>query len=67
MKNLTPQPPSLQGKGEHEIFLLSSSPDRAGAGGGVKYYPLLLAGEGLGEGLNITPLSLQGRGREGVE
>ena len=33
-ENLTPQPPSLQGKGEPEILL--PSPLRGGVGGGVK-------------------------------
>ncbi|HBY81226.1 MAG TPA: hypothetical protein DEG47_30465 [Cyanobacteria bacterium UBA11148] len=46
-KNLTPQPPSLQGKGEPEILL--PSPTRRGVGGEVKT-------------INLAPLSLQERG-----
>ena len=35
LKNLTPQPPSLQGKGEQDFLL--PSPLRGGVGGGVKW------------------------------
>jgi hypothetical protein len=39
-KNLTPQPPSLVGKGEPELLL--PSPVRGGVGGGVK--PIIATG-----------------------
>ena len=59
-KNLTPQPPSLQGKGEYErkFFFLKLAP--------------LLLGEGLGRGLifpgkgdKLAPL-LDGQGFHGI-
>jgi S-DNA-T family DNA segregation ATPase FtsK/SpoIIIE len=47
LKNLTPQPPSLQGKGEQDSLLL------LGDGLGESSSPLLL-GEGLGEGFSTN-------------
>ncbi|MBD2499624.1 CHAT domain-containing tetratricopeptide repeat protein [Anabaena azotica] len=41
LSDLTPQPPSLQGKGEQENNKLPS-PLRGGVGGGVNYQPLLV-------------------------
>jgi CHAT domain-containing protein/Leucine-rich repeat (LRR) protein/Tfp pilus assembly protein PilF len=49
LKNLTPQPPSLQGKGEQDTPLLLAESERDGKG--ESNTPLLL-GEEQGEGLN---------------